>query len=478
MTSKPISDASAPAAVTPVEVTFKDLNIKPDILEILDKAGFKIPTPIQAKVIPTGIEGKDIIGIAQTGTGKTLGFGIPMLHRIRGNKGRGLVVLPTRELAIQVDETLRKIGGPLGLQTAVLIGGDSMYRQTKTLRYDPHVLVATPGRLIDHLKQGTVDLSKVTVLVLDEADHMFDIGFAPQIREIMKRVPKTRQTMLFSATMPDEIAKLAMEHMTLPLRIEVAPAGTAAEKVEQEFIIVERRSRFNLLIKLLGEHPTGPVLVFSRTKHGASDIARDLRGTGITSTDIHSNKSLGQRKMALDGFKKGIFRVLVATDIAARGIDVKDIALVVNYDLPEQSSDYVHRIGRTGRGGAKGKAISFAAPDQKRDILAIERLVKKAIPTKSHEGAKMYEGYSSPRPRGGGYRGRGPVGGFSRGPARSSGGYAPRSGGYAPRSASSSSSYAPRSASSASYAPAPVNKYKAFDKRLTPVGFNKKFRRR
>ncbi len=287
--------------------------------------------------------------------------------------------------------------------------------------------------------------------------------------------------MLFSATMPDEIAKLAMEHMTLPLRIEVAPAGTAAEKVEQEFIIVERRSRFNLLIKLLGEHPTGPVLVFSRTKHGAADIARDLRGTGITSTDIHSNKSLGQRKMALDGFKKGIFRVLVATDIAARGIDVKDIVLVVNYDLPEQSEDYVHRIGRTGRGGSKGKAISFAAPDQKRDILAIERLVKKAIPTKSHEGAKMYEGYSSPRPRGGGYRGRGPSGGFSRGPARSGGSsYAPRSsGGYVGRSSSSSSSsYAPRSSSSSSHAPTPVNKYKAFDKRLTPVGFNKKFRRR
>ncbi len=398
-------------------VEFKDLGIQDDILEILNKAGFVTPTPIQHKVIPTGIDGKDIIGIAQTGTGKTLGFGIPMLHRIRGNKGRALVVLPTRELALQVDETLKKIGGPLGLVTSVLIGGDSLTRQMRELRHDPHVMIGTPGRIIDHLKRGTMKLEKINCLVLDEADHMFDIGFAPQIREILKSTPKERQTMLFSATMPNEIATLAMEHMKLPLRIEVAPAGTAAENVEQEFIVVEKRSKFNLLVKLLGEY-TGSVLVFTRTKHGAGDISRDLRQIGITATEIHSNRSLGQRRQALDGFKKGTYRVLVATDIAARGIDVKNITLVVNFDLPEQAEDYVHRIGRTGRAGSEGKAISFATPDQKRDILSIERLVKKVIPMKSHDGAIMSERISA----GGGYRGRGGYRGGGGGGYRGGGG--------------------------------------------------------
>jgi len=394
-------------------ISFRSLNISEKMLSILEKSGFTVPTPIQAKVIPVGLQGKDIIGIAQTGTGKTLGFGIPMVERLLLNKnGRGLVLLPTRELALQVDETVRKIGGPLGMRSAVLIGGDSMYRQVRELRGGPDIVIATPGRLIDHLKQGNIKFDRVSILVLDEADHMFDIGFAPQIKEIMKKMPKERQTLLFSATMPNEIAKLAIEHMKLPLRIETAPSGTAAEKVDQEILIVERKSKFNLLVKILGEQGKGvPVLVFTRTKHGAKDIAHDLRNIGTTAAEIHSNRTLGQRREALDGFKKHTYQVLVATDIAARGIDVKDIGLVVNYDLPEQSEDYVHRIGRTGRAGKVGKAVSFATPDQRYEITAIERLMKKTIPQKSHEGA-FIGANTGPRPR---YGGRG---GFRGGSSR------------------------------------------------------------
>lgn len=391
---------TAPAA-------FKELGISDKLLAVLTKHNFIEPTPIQASVIPHGIAGKDVIGIAQTGTGKTLGFGIPMVERILADKAmgkdsRGLVIVPTRELALQVNETLKKIGTTPGMNlhiyTAVLIGGDSMGRQVRDLRNGPDIVIATPGRLIDHLKQENISFDRVAILVLDEADHMFDIGFAPQIREIVKKVPTARQTMLFSATMPNEIAKLAMEHMKLPLRIEVAPAGTSSANVDQEIIVVERKAKFDLLLKYVGEYPGQPVLVFTRTKHGAKDIARALRDKGITAAEIHSNRTLGQRREALDGFKKHTYQVLVATDIAARGIDVKDIGLVINYDLPEQSEDYVHRIGRTGRAGKTGKAVSFATPDQRRDIVDIERLIKKPIAMKSHEGATM-GAYSSSAPR-------------------------------------------------------------------------------
>ncbi|HVU06721.1 MAG TPA: DEAD/DEAH box helicase [Candidatus Paceibacterota bacterium] len=425
---------AAEHAVSP-SVKFTDLSLSDSLLGALNKHDFVTPTPIQSRVIPLGIEGKDIIGIAQTGTGKTLGFGIPMIERIIADKNaRGLVLLPTRELALQVDETIRKVGTGLGIYTAVLIGGDSMGRQIRDLRAGPNIVIATPGRLIDHLEQKTISLDRVSMLVLDEADHMFDIGFMPQIKEIVKKVPKTRQTMLFSATMPEPIAKLAMEHMQLPLRIEVAPAGTANKNVEQEIVVVERKAKFGLLSKLVGEHQGQPVLVFTRTKHGAKEIARSLRDSGMTAAEIHSNRTLGQRREALDGFKKHKYQVLVATDIAARGIDVKDVALVVNYDLPEQSEDYVHRIGRTGRAGKEGKAVSFATPDQKRDIMDIERLIKKEIPRKSHEGAAMSESSFSGGSRGYGSRGgrgfgrggfRGSRGGFRGGP-RSFGG--PRGG--------------------------------------------------
>ncbi|MDO8520380.1 MAG: DEAD/DEAH box helicase, partial [Deltaproteobacteria bacterium] len=361
--------------VNQAQHTFAHLGISPRLLGIIDHLKFKVPTPIQHQSIPVGIEGKDIVGIAQTGTGKTLAFGIPMVQRLQFLKGKGLILLPTRELALQVDQALQTIARPMGLGTAVLIGGDSMYRQHTALRRQPRILIATPGRMMDHLRQGTVKLNDVQILVLDEADRMLDMGFAPQIATILKTVPRERQTLLFSATMPQGIVKIAASYMALPVRVEVAPSGTAAEKVEQEIIFVNKEAKVSLLEALLKDY-RGSVLVFSRTKHGARKICRALHQSGHRAAEIHSNRSLNQRREALDGFKAGKYRVLVATDIAARGIDVSNIELVVNFDLPDDSENYVHRIGRTGRAGKTGRAISFATPDQRRDIRDIERLIR------------------------------------------------------------------------------------------------------
>lgn len=367
------------------QTTFDGLGIAPRLLQILDSLKFTIPTPIQHKSIPVAIEGKDIIGIAQTGTGKTLAFGVPMIQRLAQKKGMGLILLPTRELAEQVNHELQKIGKSIGLRTALLIGGASMGLQKQMIRQRPHIIISTPGRLIDFLKQRVVNLNAVHILVLDEADRMLDIGFAPQINEILRALPKDRQTMLFSATMPHEIVKLATQHMKLPLRIEVAPSGTAPEKVEQELIVVHKTEKMRLLEKLLYDYK-GSVLVFSRTKHGAKRITHEVRNLGHRAAEIHSNRSLGQRREALEGFKTGKYRVLVATDIAARGIDVKGIELVINFDLPDNSDDYIHRIGRTGRAGHAGRAISFATPDQRGDVQAIERLLRTTLPKTKVQG--------------------------------------------------------------------------------------------
>jgi ATP-dependent RNA helicase RhlE len=364
---------------TPQTPGFYGLGIAPKLLEALDKSRFTVPTPIQAQGIPVALTGQDIIGIAQTGTGKTLAFGIPMIQRLAQVKGRGLVILPTRELAIQVDETLQKIGRHIGLRTAVLIGGASMHKQKMDLAKKPHIIVATPGRLIDHLDHRAVDLSTVKVLVLDEADRMLDMGFEPQIRRILQTVPKERQTMLFSATMPHEIVGMANSYMKTPTRVEIATAGTAAERVTQEVFFVTRDEKIPLLEQLLSKY-AGTVLVFSRTKHGASKLCRLVKSMGHNAAEIHSDRSLAQRRKALDGFKSGEFRVLIATDIAARGIDVKGIELVINFDLPDVADDYVHRIGRTGRAGSEGHAISFATLDQKMDVKMIEKLIRKQIP--------------------------------------------------------------------------------------------------
>ncbi|MBX4188303.1 MAG: DEAD/DEAH box helicase [Candidatus Doudnabacteria bacterium] len=359
---------------------FPDLGIAPKLIQILDKNNYKNPTPIQLKSIPIAIEGKDLMGIAQTGTGKTLAFGIPMIQRLAQTSGqkKGLVLLPTRELALQVDANLKKLGQPLGLKTAVLIGGEPMNKQIRALKQDPHIIVATPGRLNDHLENTRLSLQNVSILVLDEADHMLDMGFAPQIKKILDRVPKQRQTMLFSATMPDEIVKLANTYMQLPLRVEVAPPGTAVNTVTHELYFIDRSQKNSLLKNILTEYK-GSVLIFLKTKHKVKDVTRTIRNMGHSVSEIHSNRSQSQRREALDGFKRGKYRVLVATDIAARGIDVSGIQLVINYDLPMTAEDYVHRIGRTGRAGMAGHAISFASPDQRFDVRKIERLIKKTL---------------------------------------------------------------------------------------------------
>ena len=357
------------------------MGIAPALLQILDRLNFKTPTPIQAQAIPIGIEGKDIIGIAQTGTGKTLAFGIPIIQRLAQLKTQALILLPTRELALQVDEMLRKVGERVGLRTAVLIGGASMGPQLQTLHRKPHVIIATPGRLIDHIDQKNVHLRNARIVILDEADRMLDMGFAPQLKKIFVALPppEARQTMLFSATMPSEIMKIATAHMKLPVRVEIAPAGTTVERVTQELFIVLRDQKLGLLKKIL-ETYQGSTLIFTRTKHVAKKIARQVRALGFTAAEIHSNRSLSQRKEALSGFKSGKYRVLVATDIASRGIDVVGIELVLNFDLPTTSDDYVHRIGRTARAGAVGHAITFAMPGEQREVRAIERLIRKNLP--------------------------------------------------------------------------------------------------
>ncbi len=357
---------------------FEGLGIAENLLAVVQRLKYTIPTPIQHQAIPVAISGKDLIGIAQTGTGKTLAFGIPMIQRLGTLDGKGLVLLPTRELALQVEEVLKKIGAPLGLRTAVLIGGAPMGTQLHALRNRPHIVVATPGRLLDHVQQKSVNLGHYTIVVLDEADRMLDMGFAPQIKRVLQALPRERQTMLFSATMPQEIVKLATQFMQLPLQIEVARAGTLVETVEQEFFIVHRDDKLRLLDTLLARH-VGAILIFSRTKHGAKKICRAVAAMGHRAAELHSNRSLNQRRAALDGFKSGQYRILVATDIAARGIDVSNIEVVVNFDIPDDPEDYVHRIGRTARAGKAGRAITFVAPDQRGRVRDIERLTQTTL---------------------------------------------------------------------------------------------------
>ncbi|MEK7566953.1 MAG: DEAD/DEAH box helicase [Patescibacteria group bacterium] len=359
--------------------TFGGLGIAPALLDIIARYKFQEPTPIQRQAIPIAIEGKDVVGIAQTGTGKTLAFGVPMIQILARTKGQGLVLLPTRELALQVDEELNKVGRSLGLKTAVLIGGLSLRPQITMLARNPHIIIATPGRLIDHIQQKTATLNRVSILVLDEADRMLDMGFEPQIRRILQVLPKTRQTMLFSATLPPEIMKIASSYMRLPIRIEVAPSGTLVSGVSQEIFVVKKEDKLWLLEKVLGEY-RGSALVFTRTKYGAKKVTYRVKMMGHNVAEIHGNRSLGQRRDALEGFKSGKYRVLVATDIASRGIDVQGIELVLNFDLPEQAEDYVHRIGRTARAGREGHAISFAMPDQRKEVSDIEYLIKKSLP--------------------------------------------------------------------------------------------------
>ena len=398
---------------------FWDLDLSPDLVKVLDKLNFTTPTPIQQKAIPFALNRKDVIGIAQTGTGKTLAFTLPMLQSISAQNGTGLVVVPTRELAFQVREEIEKVGSKLGFRTALLIGGTNISQQIKALKRHPHVIIATPGRLIDHIDRRTVKLSTVRVLVLDEADRMLDMGFAPQINQILESVPNKRQTMLFSATMPDEISKMTHKYMNDPVRVEVAPQGTSAKNIEQGMYYITKENKLALLQELLGEHKNKPVLVFCRTKHGTRKMARTLKMQGFKTEELHSNRSLNQRRFELDNFKRGKCHIMVATDVAARGIDVKEIALVVNYDIPDKNEDYVHRIGRTGRAGHSGKAVSFVAPDQYHDMRAIEKLVGINIPvmhtdnTLEHEEIEKMKTRKAQKKSGGRGR-RGGGGGWSK----------------------------------------------------------------
>ncbi len=393
--------------------SFNNLGISDSILKVLSGLKLETPTPIQEKTIPVALKGQDLIGIAQTGTGKTFAFGIPMLQSIGKSKTQGLVIAPTRELAIQVADSLKKLGTPIGLKTAVLIGGEAIDRQLFQLRKGPHIIVATPGRLVDHLKRKTFKADRVSVLVLDEADTILDFGFAPQIKEILQSMPAERQTMLFSATMPESITKLAASYMKLPVSIQVARPGTTATDIDQEIYIIRGEKRLEHLEKILATY-TGSVLVFVRTKHGVKSLTMKLKEAGHNATEIHSNLSLGRRKSALEAFKSKTSRILVATDVASRGLDINNIELVVNYNLPDNSEDYVHRIGRTARAGNKGKAISFATTSEFREIRNIEMLINMSIKKTEFArggGGANFSDSSAPFKQGNsGYQGRRPMG--------------------------------------------------------------------
>jgi len=380
---------------------FYSLRIDSKLLAVMDSHNFTVPTPIQEKAIPVVFKGNDLIGIAQTGTGKTLAYAVPAVQRLMRTGGRALVVVPTRELAFQAAEVFNYFSGASGLRSVVIIGGASGSVQYKQLKENPDIIIATPGRLIDHLNQKNTDLSDVKILVLDEADRMLDMGFLPQVRKILDFLPAERQTLLFSATMPEEVTRLAEKHMRAPKRVEVTPQGTAPALVKQELYIVERSKKPELLLKLLDTY-WGSVLLFVRTRYNAKKITKMIKEMPHNAAEIHSGRSLNQRKEALEGFKSGKYRILVATDIAARGIDVTGIELVINYDLPDENENYVHRIGRTGRAGKEGHAITLAAPDQEFEVGAIEKLVKTKLSRVSVEGitADKFSRGTEARPKG------------------------------------------------------------------------------
>lgn len=376
---------------------FEDLGLAPEILRAVRAKDYEFPTPIQEEAIPAILKGKDVIGCAQTGTGKTAGFTLPILHRLREGHSpslRVLVLVPTRELAAQVHESVRTYGRFLRLRTAVVFGGVNIEPQTTALRHGADILVATPGRLLDHLRQGHVNFKNLEVLVIDEADRMLDMGFIPDVRTIIKSLPQQRQTLLFSATMPAEIQKLAHEILKSPVVIEIARQGTPASGVRQVVYPVDGSRKRELLLHLIEKVKMDQVLVFTRTKHRADHLARQLERNGKRVAALHSNKSQNARTRTLEGFRKGSIQVLVATNIAARGLDVKGISHVVNYELPDSPEDYVHRIGRTARAEATGDAISLMSPEERGNLQEVERLIGSKIPQETIPG---FESSGEPR---------------------------------------------------------------------------------
>jgi ATP-dependent RNA helicase RhlE len=399
---------------------FTDLGLRAELLLAISEQGYDTPTPIQAQAIPVVLAGRDLMAAAQTGTGKTAGFTLPILQTLSTReaglslkrfKPRCLVLVPTRELAVQVHDSVRTYGKHLPLKATAIYGGVGMGPQLSALRNGVDIIVATPGRLLDHIEQRSVDLSGIEVLVLDEADRMLDMGFIRDIRRIIALLPKQKQSLLFSATFSDEIRGLATGLLNNPVTVEVARRNATAENVAQSVYHVDRDRKRDLLIQLIDEHKWHQVLVFTRTKHGADALSERLGKAGIRSAALHGNKSQNQRQRALDDFKRLKLNVLVATDIAARGIDIDELPHVVNYELPNIPEDYVHRIGRTGRAGSSGQAVSLVCVDEHRLLRDIERLLKKDIDKKVVVGFEpdpriKAEPIQKPRGAGGGRDGK------------------------------------------------------------------------
>ncbi len=409
--------------------TFAELGLSPRLLQALEEEGYTTPPPIQRDSIPHALKGRDILGIAQTGTGKTAAFGLPLLHLLAESKGRpprggcrALILSPTRELASQIADSLKAYGRHMGLSVAVIFGGVPHGPQRRALAHGIDILVATPGRLQDHMDEGSARLDMVNALVLDEADQMLDKGFWPAIRRILPKLPQPRHTMFFSATMPTEVAKLAGEILRDPIRVEVAPVSSTAERVTQHLVVIEQGRKRGKLAELLRGEGVGRALVFSRTKHGADRIVKNLEADGIAANAIHGNKSQGQRERALADFKSGRAPVLVATDIAARGIDVDGVTHVIQYDMPDTPEAYVHRIGRTARAGASGIAVAMCAPDEREKLWQVEKLIRMPIPATDERQDVSVPMHRTPgRPDvikpaqgAGGGRGRGQPGGRGR----------------------------------------------------------------
>jgi ATP-dependent RNA helicase RhlE len=393
---------------------FAGLKLAPPILRAIADEGYTIPTPIQGKSIPPLLDGRDLLGVAQTGTGKTAAFALPLLHHLAGpagkpagkplrNRPRALILAPTRELAGQINDSLRSYSRHLELHSAVIFGGVSARPQIQALNRGIHVLVATPGRLLDLMNQGQVRLDAVEVFILDEADRMLDMGFIRDVKKIVAAVPARRQTALFSATMPKSVQSLATGLLNDPVRVETAPAATTVEKVEQRVFFVPKDKKRALLSDLLKDQDIERVLIFTRTKHGANRVARHLQQNGVPSDAIHGNKAQNARQRALEGFRSGDVRALVATDIAARGIDVDGVTHVINFELPNEPESYVHRIGRTARAGAAGIAISFCDHEERAYLRDIEKTIRQRVPVMEdhpyHAAAAADPGGDTPSPR-------------------------------------------------------------------------------
>ncbi len=391
-----------------ISVSFENLNIDPRCLRTLKAQGITDPSPVQAQAIPVALEGHDLVAIAQTGTGKTLGFGLPSLTRLveaKRGKNRMLVLAPTRELAVQVHAVLNEMGRTMKMTTACVYGGVGMEPQTKALRRGVDIVVATPGRLLDHIERGNARFNDLSILVLDEADRMLDMGFLPDIKRIVSKLPKERQTLMFSATFPKEIERMASTLQHNPVRVEVGAIAKPADAVSQAVYTVQQDAKMRLLTKLLRNPEVESALVFLRTKHRTDRVAKTLHRDGFKVQAIHGGRSQGQRQQAIDGFRKGRFRVLVATDVAARGIDVDGITHVVNFDIPNSSDDYIHRIGRTARASATGDAITFVSPQDSVALGSIEKALGRNLPQEEWEGAVPV--LSLYKPQGSGGRGRG-----------------------------------------------------------------------